>query len=350
MHRDSPYVTWTLYACFTLILAVALLALAACGGAPADQPPAGNAASSALTQDHLPALTPVTLHEGEKLRVVATTNVVADVVRQVGGDDIELVSLLPPGADPHSYQATPDDLRRLNQAHVVFINGLRLEEAMVSILENLDQPVPIVSVNRNVTPRVLDDGAAGAGATDAGDHGAADPHTWMDVGNVVQWVATIAETLTALDPAHGSTYTAAAASYQETLAALDSEIRTAMAAIPAGQRKLVSDHDSLGYFANAYGLEIIGTVVPSLSTMASPSAQELAALQRQIEQERARAILVESTVSPNLAQQLAQDTGARVVVIYAGSLSDAQGPAPTYVEMMRYDARAIAGALESPVD
>ncbi|MBW7882028.1 MAG: zinc ABC transporter substrate-binding protein [Caldilineaceae bacterium] len=334
---------------YVLILAIALPALAGCGaapaGSPANQPPAGNAAGSERSQDPSPALTPVTLQDGEKLRVVATTNVVADIVRQVGGDDIELVSLLPPGADPHSYQATPDDLRRLNQAHVIFINGLRLEEAMVSILENLDQPVPIVSVNRTVTPRVLDEGVAGAR-----DHGNADPHTWMDVGNVVQWVATIAETLTGLDPAHGSTYTAAAASYQETLAALDSEIRTAMAAIPAGQRKLVSDHDSLGYFANAYGLEIIGTVVPSLSTMASPSAQELAALQRQIEQEKARAILVESTVNPNLAQQLAQDTGARVVVIYSGSLSDAQGPAPTYVEMMRYDAQAIARALGSPVD
>ncbi|HHY58874.1 MAG TPA: zinc ABC transporter substrate-binding protein [Chloroflexi bacterium] len=296
------------------------------------------------TTEALPELTPVALTEGEKLRVVATTNIVGDVVHQVGGDAIELVQLLAPGADPHSYQARPDDLRALNQAQVIFINGLHLEEAMSPVLENLDSGAPVVAVNIGVTPLEIQEEPAEVGA-EAHHHEGADPHTWMDVRNVEQWVANIAAVLTALDPAHAEVFAANAAAYTAKLAALDQEIKTALAAIPVAQRKVVTDHDNLGYLANAYGLTIVGAVIPSLSTMAAPSAQELAALQQQIAKEGVKAILVGNTVNPNVAQQLARDTGAAVTTIYTDSLSSAEGPAATYIDMMRYNLKQIVAAL-----
>lgn len=292
----------------------------------------------------LPVLAPVTLAEGETLRVVATTNIVGDVVHQVGGDAIELVQLLPPGTDPHSYQARPDDLRALNQAHVVFINGLHLEEAMSPVLESLDSGAPVIAVNIGVTPLELQEEHADDAADDH-HHEGADPHTWMDVRNVEQWVTNIAAVLTALDPAHATAYAANATAYTAELAALHEEIATTLASVPAAQRKLVTDHDNLGYLAHAYGLTIVGAVIPSLSTMAAPSAQELAALQQQITQEGVKAILVGNTVNPNVAQQLARDTGAVITTIYTDSLSDADGPAATYLEMMRYNLAQIVAAL-----
>lgn len=315
----------------TTTLLVTVLLLAACGQvAPAE----GGAAAGT---------TP-----GEKLRVIATTNIVADVVRQVGGDKIELTALLPPGSDPHSYQATPDDLRRLNDAQVIFVNGLHLEEAMAPVLENLDTPTPVVSVNDGVVTRELngeEHDAATAATSDAHGHEGVDPHTWMNPANVVVWSENVARVLSELDPANAASYAAAAAAYAAELKQLDDELRTQFATIPVAQRKLVTDHDNLGYLADAYGFTVLGSVIPSLSTMAAPSAQEMAALQDQIQTEGARVILVGNTVNPAAAQQLARDTGAQVVPIYAGSLSDEAGPAATYIAMMRHNAAAILAAF-----
>ncbi len=139
----------------------------------------------------------------------------------------------------------------------------------------------------------------------------------------------------------------AAANYRQTLEDLDVEIRDLIEMIPADQRRFVTDHDSMAYFADAYGFDIVGSVLPSLSTMASASAQDLAALQQQIRQEDVQVILVGTTVNPNVAEQLAGDTGARIVSIYTGSLSDANGPASTYVDMMRHNVTALVEALTS---
>ena len=285
---------------------------------------------------------------GEKLRVIATTNIVADVVRQVGGDMIELTALLPPGSDPHSYQATPDDLRRLNNAQLIFVNGLHLEEAMAPVLENLDTPVPVISVNDGVTTRELPEAGHDAEEEETGDvheHEGVDPHTWMDPVNVMVWSDSIARALSEQDPANAASYAAAAAAYVAELKQLDDDLHTQFAAIPATQRKLVTDHDNLGYLADAYGFTVLGAVIPSLSTMAAPSAQEMAALQDQIKVEGASVILIGNTVNASTAQQLAQDTGAQVVAVYTDSLSDAAGPAATYIAMMRYNAAAIVAAF-----
>ncbi|MCB9160138.1 MAG: zinc ABC transporter substrate-binding protein [Caldilineaceae bacterium] len=289
---------------------------------------------------HAADLTPVTLGDGELLQVAATTNIIADVVAQVGGDAIALTALVPTGADPHSYQAKPDDLRLLDDAHVLFVNGLGLEEAMASILASLET-TPLVSVNEDVTPRALE-----AAADDAAhDHGGIDPHTWMDVANVQLWVDTIEAALRALDPAHADTFAANAAAYRAELDALDAEIRAQIETIPPERRKLVTDHDSFGYFAAAYGVEVIGTVIPALSTLASPSARQLAALQDQLAQQDVAAVFVGTTVNPQVAERLAGDLGIRVVPVYTGSLSAADGPAASYVALMRYDVQALVDAL-----
>ncbi len=338
---------------FALTLA-AILSLAACT-TPAAQPEAAPAAtapdaageSHAAVPDALPQLTPVALAGGEKLQVVVTTNLIGDVLRRVGGDAIELTQLLPTGADPHSYQARPDDLRKLDDAHVVLVNGLHLEEAMQAVFDSLGGDIAVVSINTGV-PTIAFAGGHGAEEEGAADHAHADadPHTWMDVRNVQIWTDNAVTVLSALDPANAETYAANGAAYRAELAGLHDELVAAFAAIPADRRKLVTDHDNLGYLAAAYDLTVVGSVIPSLSTLASPSAQELAALQTQISDEGVKAIFVGTTVNPDVAAQIAADTGATVVPIYTGSLSDANGPAATYIDMMRYDAAQIVAALQ----
>ncbi len=298
----------------------------------------------------LPPLEPVTLASGEKLRVVASTQMIADVVQQVGGEYIELTTLIPGSADPHSYTATPADLRTLNQAHVIFINGLGLEEAMASVLENLEGNAVLVPVNVGVTPlspaEEDDHGDASPGEEDGHEHDhGVDPHTWFDVRNVMIWVRNIQETLSHLDPAHAAAYQEAAERYLQELEALDREIRAAVESIPPEKRLLVTDHETLGYLAAAYGFQLVGAVLPSFSTMAAPSARELAALQEQIRSVGATAIFVGTNVNPALAEQVARDLNIAVVPIYTEELSAPDGPAPTYVAMMRYNIQAIVEAL-----
>ena len=371
MNKTKWRLPFVALAIMTGLLAVGCAAPADTGRpatAPGAAAPTGAAAAVADEDDHdlLPALAPVALAAGEALRVTATTTIVADIVKQVGGDSVEVSTLLPPGADPHSYQARPDDLKELNRAHVIFINGLNLEEALLPLLDTLDTDAPVISVNAGVP--TLDYGDAHADETDADEahadetdadethtdeahadeahgHEGADPHTWMDVRNVMQWVDTVAAALAARDPAHAEAYAANAAAYRTQLQTLHTEIIDQVAAIPAAQRKLVTDHDNLSYLAHAYGFTVVGTVIPSLSTMAAPSARELAALQAQIVQEGVTAIFVDTTVNANIATQIGADTGAVVVPLYTGSLSAPDGPAATYLDMMRHDVGQIVAAL-----
>lgn len=336
-------------------LLLAVLLLAGCVPTDADRAPSEiRATEQAGDEPQLPELTAVDLAAGQPLRVVASTNIVADVVAQVGGDQITLTSLIPTGADPHSFEPAPQDLIALNDAHVIFINGLALEEPLMPFLTSLDSAAPVVSVNVGAATVTFGDSADHAEHTEeahdedsqAHHHDGADPHTWFSIHAVEQWVTNIEQVLRTLDPANADTYRANAAAYQAELAALASELATLVAEVPAAQRKLVTDHDSLRYFAAAYDFEIIGTVIPSLSTVAAPAASEIAALQDQIQAEGVQVVFVGTTVNPVLAQQLAADTGIDLVPIYTGSLSDATGPAPTYLEFMRYNVTTIVNALK----
>ena len=298
--------------------------------------------------DELPTLHAVSLNTSEKLRVVATTSIIADVVANVGGDHIELVDLIPPGSDPHGYVAAPEDLRALSEAHVIFVNGLGLEETLASVLESPDGNAAVITVNSGIEPLEATEGEAeDEGENEAEHHHeGVDPHTWLNVQNVLHWVENIEHSLSTLDPANATAYATAAEAYRAELTTLDAEVRAAAESIPAEQRKLVTDHDALGYFANTYGFVIVGALIPSFSTLAAPSAQELAALQDQVSSEGAKAIFVGASVNPALSDQIANDLGIPVVVIYPESLSTADGPATTYVDLMRYNINAISRALK----
>ncbi len=335
----------------TIALFTILTFSAACGSGagptptePAAITPAGTTLASALA--------PAPIAPGERLRVVATTTLIGDAVARVAGDLVDLSVLLPAGSDPHTYVATPQDQVALADAQVVFINGLGLEESLLPTLGKVEQG-PVVSVNQDVAPLAAAAeeeevaGAHGAGEEEvAGAHGAADPHTWQDVRNVELWAATIAEALARLDPANATAYEEAASAYRSELQALHSEVAADIESVPAERRLLVTDHDDLAYFAAAYGMKVVGAVTPSFSSMATISAQEMAALQDQIKAQGVPAIFVGSTVNPQLAEQVAKDTGAHVVALYTDSLGAPDGPAASYVTMMRTNAQTIAEALK----
>jgi len=298
--------------------------------------------------DEMPPLSPVSLGEGEKLQVVATTSIVADVVQNVGGDLIDLTVLMPPGTDPHTFEPTPQDVVAVANAHVVFVNGAGLEVFLEPLLESAGvRKARVVPVSYGVELRESEGEHEETGAPESGhEHGGFDPHTWFDPHNVMVWVHNIEQALSALDPANARAYAANADAYQARLRDLDVWIREQVAQVPEANRKLVTDHTAFTYLAHRYGFEQAGAVVPGYSTLAAPSAQELAALEGIIRAFGVKAIFVGMTVNPDLARRIAQDTGIRLVFLYTGSLSEPGGPAGDYLSLMRYDVSAIVDALK----
>ena len=335
-------------------LAIVALWLAAC--APIGQSPEGAPTGPAGSESYLTALDaiqPIPLQTGEKLEVVATTSVLADVVGQVGGEAISLTTLIPAGSDPHAFQPTPQDARKLAEADVVIISGFGLEEFMADLIEQAGGGAVVVSASLGIEPLAAEDLPVQDHATAPPDlaeedpHAghAIDPHTWFDPNNVIHWTENIEAALTAVDPDNRQTYADHAAAYREQLAALDAEIRKAVAQVPAAGRKLVTDHEELAYFADEYGFELVGSVLPGTSSLAEPSAQEMAALFDLIQAEGVPAIFVTASSNHAVAQRLAEDAGVELVTLYGHSLTDEQGPAPSYLELMRYNVRAIVEAL-----
>ncbi len=277
-----------------------------------------------------------------RLRVVSTTSIVGDVVGKVGGDAIELVVLIPAGGDPHSFEPRPQDIAAVSDAQVIFINGLGLEEALDGVLQaNADGIIVEVSEGIEVISLMAD-----AHKGEEHEVGEGDPHTWMDPNNVIVWAGNIAGALAEADPANRETYQANAENYIAELRELDAWIRQQVELVPPERRKLVSDHAVLGYFADEYGFEQVGLVVPALSSSAAPSAQELAELVDAIRSQDVSAILVGTSVNPALSEQVASDTGAELVFIYTGSLSQPGGEAGSFTQLMRYNVQTIVDSLK----
>jgi ABC-type Zn uptake system ZnuABC Zn-binding protein ZnuA len=299
----------------------------------------------------LPAASPA---GSDRLQVVATTTIAGDVVRQVGGDLIDVHVLLPVGADPHGFQPKPQDIARVAEADMIVVNGAGLEEFLQRMLQSAGGAARTVDLSRDITLRELDASHAGAAAEvhdeaeAEGDqaHEGGDPHVWTDPNNVRQWVATVAAALAEMDSAQAEVYQANAEVYDRELQALDAWIAEQVAQIPEANREMVVDHDVFGYFAGRYGLSTIGTIIPGFSTVAEPSAQELAALEDAIRQMGARAVFVGTTVNPSLARRVADDTGTQLVTVYTGSLGEPDGEAGTYLDYMRYNTRQIVDALK----
>ncbi len=281
---------------------------------------------------------------GSGLRVVATTTIVGDVVRQVGGAAVDLQVLLPVGADPHAFEPTPQDVARIASARVIFASGAGLEGFLDSLLANAGGRAEIVPVSEGIALRRMS--AAHEEAAGEHEHGGADPHVWTAPNNVVVWTRNIERTLSRLDAANAARYHANAEAYRTRLQELDAWVRTQVAQVPEANRTLVVDHEAFGYFADRYGFEQVGTVFPGFSTLAEPSAQELAALEDAIRSHQVKAVFVGTTVNPNLAQRVAADTGARLVALHTGSLTAPGGGADSYLDYVRANVTAMVEALK----
>jgi len=274
----------------------------------------------------------------KKPEIVATTTIVGDVVANIGGDLIDLTVLLPVGTDPHAFDPNPQDVAKISRAALVFANGAGLERFLEPLLDNAGASDKIVYVSDGI--KLI------AAGNSSQNENSVDPHVWTDPNNVIIWVDNIEKALSNLDPDHAHRYHTNAAAYKSKLHQLDSWIKQQVAQIPPENRNIVTDHLIFSYFARTYGFRQIGAIIPGYTTLAQPSAKELASLEDAIAETGAKAILVGNTINPNLAERVAQDTGSKLVTIYTGSLSSPQEGAGTYIDYVRYNVEAIIDALK----
>jgi ABC-type Zn uptake system ZnuABC Zn-binding protein ZnuA len=294
----------------------------------------------------LPSLSAVEL-DGRPLRVVATTSIIGDVVANVGGERIALVVLMGPGQDPHSYEPAAQDLTAAAEADVVFVNGWNLEQGLADDLLAIGEGTPVVPISVGIEPLLLGAEAAEQGSGGAGAN--ADPHVWFSVPNVMQWAENVEEVLRTLDPANAELYAANAAAYHTELEELDAFVFEQFETIPPEQRVLVTNHDTFGYLADEYSFEVVGTVLPASSTLAEPSASDLAALVEAMAAAGACTIFTENTASDQLAQtvgsELADCAQVQVLPLYTDSLGPASSGAESYVAMMRSNTETVVSGL-----
>jgi ABC-type Zn uptake system ZnuABC Zn-binding protein ZnuA len=361
--------------------------------------------------------------QDERLQIVASFSILADVASNVAGDAADVTSLIPIGADPHSFTPSPRDIAAIADADVVFINGMNFEELLMEGIENAGGEANIVTVswcievlesgghaheeegeaeadheegevamNENIDAAIAERCAAHtaergeghedhateeASVTEEADHdhahgeklgalyeiecggheeeaaegeehahGACDAHVWTDPHNVVYWTLYIRDTLIELDAANAETYTQNAAAYIEQLETLiHDELEPMLLSVPEEQRILVTNHETLGYLAAAYGYEVVGTVIPGAGTAAEPSAADIAALIDLVREEGVTAVFAENTVNASIAEQVAAESGATFHTLLSDSLSGEDGEGTTYIDYMRYNVSVIVEAL-----
>ena len=263
------------------------------------------------------------------LRVLAAETFLRDIAQNVAGEQLEVESILPAGVDPHAFQATPQDAIKIAQAQVLIMNGRGYEAWLEKSLKAGDGERIVVQASEG----------AGSGSD-------ADPHLWMDPLNVVQYVENIRDALSQAQPEGKAEFAANAEAYAAELRDLDAWIRAQVEQIPPERRVLITNHHALEAFAEAYGFEIAGVVIPSYTSGAAPSAQQLAELIGTIQSLGAPAIFLDASENPDLAQQIAAESEAQVITgLYVETLSEPDGPAPTYLAMMRHDTGLIVEAL-----
>lgn len=267
--------------------------------------------------------------------ILTSTSFLADITRSIAGDRVQVLSLLPIGADPHSYQPTPQDVARISESKLLIINGAEYEHFLEALLDNADGERTIIEASAGISPRA-----------DAESEQGVDPHLWLDPNNVIVYVENIRDALTHFDPEGEAVYRTNAEAYVADLQDLDGWIVEQVEQVPADRRLLITNHEAFGYFADRYGFTIVGTVIESFSSDASPSAQQLAALIDQIRSSAAPAIFLDASDNTMLAQQIASETDVQVVIdLHLESLTDGP-PAATYIDMMKHNVTQIVEALK----
>jgi zinc/manganese transport system substrate-binding protein len=275
----------------------------------------------------------------EKVKAVASFSILADLVRQVGGERVEVSTLVGRNGDAHVFQPSPADANRVAGARLLFMNGLGLEGWIERLARASETKATTVVVSAGVRPIEGQDEHAGHGH----EHHL-DPHAWQDVANTKIYVTNIRDALVAADPGGREAYEANAARYLAELDALDAEVRAAVARIPVNRRKIITTHDAFGYFAAAYGIEFIAP--QGVSTDAEASAKDVARIIRQIKTQKIPAVFLENVSDPRLLERIAKEGGARIGgKIYSDALSQEGGPAGTYIDMIRHNVNAFSAAL-----
>lgn len=314
-----------------------------------------------LTALFLTSCGPAPQSSDNRLKVLASTSFLADIAQNVAGNRVTVESLLPIGADPHAYQPTPSDAAKIADSHVLILNGLEYEHFIESLIENAGGERLVIEATEGLEAREMhhdddehededehaDDEEHADEAESGEDHGheAGDPHMWLDPILVITYVENIRNGLIQADPEGAEVYRKNAAAYIEQLRGLDAWIAEQVSVIPSERRLLVTNHDVFGYFAERYGFEVVDTILVSFSTGASPSAQEIAATIEAIRSSGAPAIFLGEVENAALANQISAETGVKVVGdLHLESLTDGP-PAPTYIEMMKYNVLKIVEAL-----
>ena len=260
--------------------------------------------------------------------VVATTTQVAGLVRQVGGERVSVDGMLHPGGDPHDFEPRPSDVAAVARADLVFRSGGEVDDWLGEVIDSAGGDAEVVSLLDSVKRE--------------GD----DPHWWQDPLNGVRAVDEIRARLSELDPGGARVYRRNAARVERELRELDERIAACVRRVPPAKRKIVTTHDALGYFASRYGVEVVGAVIPSLSTQAQASAGDVQRLVEQIEREGVEAVFPESAVNPDIERAIAREAGARTgASLYADSLGPEGSPGDTYERALAFDARALVRGM-----
>ncbi|QDP23767.2 metal ABC transporter substrate-binding protein [Bradyrhizobium cosmicum] len=271
------------------------------------------------------------LRAAERLHVVASFSILGDFVRTVGGDRVNVTTLVGPDSDVHVYTPAPSDAKRIADAKLVIVNGLGLEGWLPRLVQSSGAKAQVVTASAGITPLKLGS--------------AADPHAWQSVPNAKVYVTDIAKALVAADPDDADVFRARARAYLDKLDALDREVREAVAKPPPERRKVISTHDAFGYFASEYGVQFIAPL--GVSTETEPSARDIAGIIGQIKAARIPAVFLENISDDRLIRRIAAETGAKVGgTLISDGLTGEKGPAPTYIDMVRHNIKALTSALD----
>jgi len=283
-------------------------------------------------------------HAQAKLKIVASFSILADFVREVAGDAAEVTALVGPDQDAHSFEPAPSDARALSGADVVVLNGLGFEGWLDRLVRSSGFKGKRIVATDGVKTRRSAATGGGRGGGHNHSHGGTDPHVWQDPGRVLTMVRNIASGLAAADVGRASIYARNGDAYLARLAELDGWISGQIATVPAGRRKIITSHDAFGYFEDRYGVDF--RAPRGVNMEAEPSAADLARLIREIRREKIKIVFMENISDPRMMEQLARESGAQMGGrLYSDALSRADGPAPTYLAMMRYNVARLRDAM-----
>ena len=278
----------------------------------------------------------MTLSAAEKLPVVTSFSILADMVQQVGGEHVQITSMVGPDADAHTYEPTPNDAKALLRARLIIKNGLGFEPWLDRLVTSTDSKATVITASRGVIPRSLDED----GET------VPDPHAWHNLANAELYVGNITKALVTADPANKADYERNSLNYLKQIYGLLAEAKNKLGALPPGNRKIVTSHDAFGYLGQAYGIDFLAP--QGLSTEREPSAAEVAALITQIRRTRVKAVFMENIKDARLLKQIADESGAHIGgTLYSDALA-ASGPASTFTGLFEYNLNTLYKALSQP--